>query len=143
MTDIPETQDQEEEETQDPEEEESQDPEEQEQEEEAPEAENPQPEDAQPRQPADEKKIVIILKADTIMLGVQAPDCDPVYTTAKGDLEVALQMVPGLVAEAVQKWVENPQYPKAVMPEPPQPPVSQRTPASTRPAAPAPQPSFF
>ncbi len=130
-------------ETQGPEEEESQKQEEQKQEEEAPEAETPQPEDTQPRQPADEMKVVIVMKADSLMLGVQSPDCDPVYTTAKGDLEVALQMVPGLVAEAIQKWAANPRYPKAILPEPPPVSAPQRTPASTRPAAPAPQPSFF
>ncbi len=96
-----------------------------------------------PQQPADEIKVVIIMKADNVMLGVQSPDCDPVYKTMKGDLAMTLQQVPGLVAEAKQKWATAPRYPKANLPEPPPSPTPARIPVASAPAKPKAQPSFF
>ena len=92
-----------------------------------------------PKQPANEMKVVIVIKDDNILLGVQAPECDPVYTTMKGDLGEALEKVPGLVAEAKQKWEASPRYPKADLPEPAPSPVSTVA-RSTKPTA---QPSMF
>ncbi|MCJ7743195.1 MAG: hypothetical protein MUO99_01365, partial [Dehalococcoidales bacterium] len=57
-------------------------------------------ENPKPGQARSEIKVIIIMKADRIMLGVQAPECDPVYTPLKGGLGKALKKVPGLVAEA-------------------------------------------
>ncbi len=99
--------------------------------------------EAKPQKPIDEMKVVIILKADNVMLGVQSPGCDPVYTTMKGDLATALQQVPALVAEAKQKWTANPRYPKANLPEPPAAPITPaRTPTAPKSEKKA-QPSFF
>ncbi len=42
--------------------------------------------DAPKSDKASELKVVIILKASRAMLGVQSPDCDPVYKTMEGDL---------------------------------------------------------
>ena len=92
-------------------------------------------------QRSDELKIVMILNADKIMLGVQSPDCDPVYTTLKGTLAAALKRVPKLVEEAKQKWNANPLYPKADLPAPPPSATPVRTPAAPK-QKPA-QPSFF
>lgn len=92
-----------------------------------------------PKQPANEMKVVIVIKDDNILLGIQAPECDPVYTTMKGDLGEALEKVPGLVAEAKQQWEASPRYPKANLPEPAPSPVSTGT-RSTTPKA---QPSMF
>ncbi len=95
-----------------------------------------------PKKPSNEIKVVIVMKDENVLLGVQSPDCDPVYTTVKGSLSVALKKVPALVAEAKQKWEANPRYPKADLPEPP--PIS--TPARSQPAQPSEkkkQPSFF
>jgi len=89
--------------------------------------------------PSNELKIVIILKDDKIMLGVQSPDCDPVYTTLKGTLAAALKRVPKLVNEAKQKWSASPRNPNANLPAPP--PTPART--STTPKKPTGQPSFF
>ena len=97
-----------------------------------------------PKQPIDEMKVVIVMKADRIMLGVQAPECDPVYTTLKGGLGKALKRVPGLVAEAKQKWEATPRYPKANLPEPPpSPPPPARMSKAAKPAKPTGQPSMF
>ena len=96
-----------------------------------------------PPKPTDEMKIVIILKADRVMLGVQSPDCDPVYTTMDGSLDMALERIPALVAEAKQKWEAAPRYPKADLPEPPPSATPARRTAATQPAKEKAQPSFF
>lgn len=92
-----------------------------------------------PKQLTDELKVVIVMKASNILLGVQNPDCDPVYTTMKGTLDEALEKVPGLVAEAKQKWEASPRYPKADLPEPAPRAVSTGAGATT----PKAQPSMF
>ena len=101
----------------------------------------PVPEATKP--PANEMKVVIIMRDDKAMLGVQATDCDPVYTTIEGTLAEALERIPALVAEAKQKWEANPRYPKAIMPEPPPRPTPARTSTTSRPSPPTAQPSFF
>jgi len=94
------------------------------------------------KKPSEELKIVIIVNPGKIMLGVQTPDCDPVYETLEGTLPTALKRVPKLVAEAKVKWDANPRNPKADLPEPEPAPKAART-------VPAPakketkQPSFF
>lgn len=102
---------------------------------------------ASPQKPAKEMKIVIILYDDRAMLGVQSPDCDPVYTTMEGSLATVLEKVPALVAEAKEKWAANPRYPKADLPKPASSPTPAHTPARTptasTPAKPKQQPSFF
>ena len=89
--------------------------------------------------PSNELKVVIILKDDRIMLGVQSPDCDPLYTTLKGTLATALKRVPKLVSEAKQKWSASPRNPNANLPTPP--PTPARTSAAQKKTTS--QPSFF
>lgn len=103
--------------------------------------EQPEAEETQETKPkhSDELKVVIVLKADKIMLGVQSPDCDPVYTTLKGTLAAALKRIPKLVDEAKQKWSANPLNPAANLPTPEPPPA--RTPAAPKESKA--QPSFF
>jgi len=98
---------------------------------------------ASPRTPTDELKVIILMKADKIMLGVQSPECDPVYTTMTGSLAAALKKVPALVKEAKEKWEANPRYPKADLPAPPAPPTPARVPVSTPAREPTKPPSFF
>jgi hypothetical protein len=95
--------------------------------------------------PASELKVVIILKANKAMLGVQSPDCDPVYKTMEGDLAAVLQVVPALVAEAKLQWAAAPRYPKADLPKPVAPATPATTPAAGKSAAKAAtaQPKFF
>ena len=92
-------------------------------------------------EPSNELQVVIILKEDRIMLGVQSPDCDPVYTTLKGTLAAALKRIPKLVTESNQKWSTSPRNPKANLPKPEPVSTPARTPtkAKEKPA----QPSFF
>jgi len=95
--------------------------------------------------PSDELKVVIILKDTNIMLGVQSPACDPVYTTLEGNLAAALKRVPKLVDEAKQKWSASPLNPDANLPTPEPAPTPARTSARTSaaPKAKPAQPSFF
>ncbi|MBI2851421.1 MAG: hypothetical protein HYX80_10380 [Chloroflexi bacterium] len=94
--------------------------------------------------PSNELKVVIILKANKAMLGVQSPDCDPVYKTMEGDLAAVLKVVPILVADARLKWSAAPRYPKADLPKPTAP-ATTTPPATSKPAAKAApaQPKFF
>ena len=88
----------------------------------------------------DELKVVIILHDKKIMLGVQSPDCDPMYTTLEGTLTTALKRIPKLVEEAKQKWDAHPRYPDANLPTPEPTTTPDRTPAPPKEKA---QPSFF
>lgn len=94
------------------------------------------------KKPANEMKIVIVMRDENLMIGVQSPSCDPVYTTMKGTLPAALKKVPALVAEAKKKWETTPLNPKANLPEVVPPPAPARAPVSS-PAKKAAQPSFF
>ena len=89
--------------------------------------------------PSNELKVVIILKDSRVMLGVQSPACDPLYTTLKGTLATALKRVPKLIDEAEQKWSASPRNPNANLPTPP--PAPART--SAAPKKTTSQPSFF
>jgi len=100
-------------------------------------------ESLEPKQPVNEIKILITLKDDSILLGVQSPDCDPVFKTFKGTMAVALKQVPVLVKEAKEKWAAAPLNPKADLPEPPPSQAPARTPPTPKPTKPTAQPSFF
>ncbi len=91
--------------------------------------------------PSNELKVVIIIKKDKIMIGVQSPDCDPVYETLTGTLTAALKRIPKLVEGAKEKWATNPRNPEANLPKPKPAVTPARTPtkAKEKPA----QPSFF
>ena len=102
--------------------------------------------DAPKSEKTSELKVVIILKGSKAMLGVQSPDCDPVYKTMEGDMAAVLQVVPALVAEARLKWTAAPRYPKADLPKPVAPPATTTTSAAGRTAAAkatTAQPKFF
>ena len=68
----------------------------------------------------DEIKIVIAHKDDKGSIGVQSPDCDPIFRTFEGNLGAGLERVPGVVEEAKQLWEANPQFPKCESPLPSQ-----------------------
>lgn len=103
----------------------------------------PEMTDSSPEKPANEMKIVIVQKDDKFMLGVQSPECDPVYDTMGGTLAAALKKVPALVSKAKRQWEANPRYPKADLPEPPPSPTPARTTAASQPAKkPAQKPMF-
>ena len=92
-----------------------------------------------------EVKIVIALKDNKGSIGVQSPDCDPIFTTFEGGLEQALGSVPVLVEDANRRWDENPHYPKCKSPLPSESAPTSRTATSqpTRQASTTEQPSMF
>ena len=51
-----------------------------------------------------EIKVVISVKDSRGSIGLQSPDCDPIFTTLEGDLEAALARVPELVQQAQDRW---------------------------------------
>ena len=97
---------------------------------------------SEPRKPGEELKVVMVLKGNRAMVGIQSPKCDPIFTTLEGGLTTALSRVPALVESANAKWDTSPRYPKAKLPEPPPAPAPARNePAKTK--AKSKQPSFF
>ena len=100
---------------------------------------------SKPEKPASEFKVVIILKDNKAMLGVQSPDCDPVYKTMEGDLAAVLEVVPALVADAMLQWAAAPRYPQADLPKPVATVTSTTNPDARKAAAKAgpAQPKFF
>jgi len=94
---------------------------------------------------SDEIKIVITLKGQTALVGVQKPDCDPAFSKIDGDLAAALKSVPKLVEEAKKGWETNPHYPKCETPlTPPVPPATTTSRGSTKSQAkPQAQPAMF
>ena len=100
-------------------------------------------EEVKPRQPSNEIKVVIVMKDDKIMLGVQSPDCDPEYDTMTGTLDDALGAVPPLIVKAKEKWATNPRNPKAFLPTTPPPPPSTRSTTTGSTQKKAEKPSFF
>jgi hypothetical protein len=99
-------------------------------------------EEKEPKKPSNELKIVITLKDDRAIVGLQSPDCDPIFTTVEGGLPAVTKQLPKLIKDAKAKWATAPQNPEAKLPEPPAPPPAPRR------AAPAPreepaQPSMF
>jgi hypothetical protein len=92
---------------------------------------------------SEEIKVVIALKENRGSIGVQSTDCDPVFLTFEGDLGLALERVPGLIAEARQKWDSNPRYPKCETPLPSQTPPAQPASRPARQAASTAQPNMF
>ena len=107
-----------------------------------------QPEPEKPK-PSNELKVVIIMRDNRMMLGVQSTDCDPVYETLEGNLATALLRIPELVEEAKTRWETSKLNPKCETPLPSQePPVSttSRSSAVSRPqkaAVPKAQPTMF
>ena len=93
---------------------------------------------------SEDLKIVIALKGTVASVGVQAPDCDPVFSMVEGDLPAVLESVPGVVEEAREKWGSNPRYPKCETKLEPQPAAQVTTPArSTRQAEDAMRPKLL
>jgi len=90
-----------------------------------------------------EIKVVISLKDGKGSIGIQAPNCDPIFTTLEGDLGVALERVPELVQQAQERWAENARYPKADVPKPPPQPSRTQPSRSQASQAQRPQPSMF
>lgn len=91
---------------------------------------------------SEEVKIVITLKEQAASVGVQKPECDPVFSRVEGDLLAVLESIPGLVEEAQRSWDSNPRNPKCETDlTPPSPPATQRS--SQRQAQATSQPTMF
>ena len=93
----------------------------------------------------DEIKIVIALKGTAASVGVQAPECDPVFSTLEGDLPAVLERVPALVDDARVRWGLSPRNPKCetkLEPRPAAPAVTTAR-STTRQAEEATKPHMF
>ena len=75
---------------------------------------------------SEDMKVVISLKGTAASVGIQRPDCDPVFNRIVGDLVTVLGDIPGLVDQARRKWEASPKYPKTeAQLEPPAQPGSR------------------
>ena len=70
---------------------------------------------------ASEIKVVIVLKDGRGTVGIQSPECDPVFSTVEGDLVTIAAELPALVQLAEVKWSTSPKNPQSTI-EPPPPP---------------------
>jgi len=84
---------------------------------------------------SDEVKVVISLKGEKVSVGVQSPECDPLFAVVEGGLNQALERVPALLEEARTRWAESPRYAECDKPLPSQtqPAPSQRQPTRQSP----------
>ena len=67
-----------------------------------------------------ELKVVISLKGDKALVGIQAPECDPAFFGHEGDLQTTLKAVPTFIQEAKTRWQASKLYPKCQTPLPSQ-----------------------
>jgi len=82
-----------------------------------------------------ELKVVIQMKGDRALVGVQGSDTDPVLELVHaGDLDSVLVQIPAVVARARARWTSTPKNPAYQRPEPPVP-VATARPALRAPAA--------
>lgn len=100
-------------------------------------------EEKEPKKPSNELKIVIALKDDRAIVGLQSPDCDPIFTTVEGGLPAVKKQLDKLISEAKAKWATDPRNPKANLPEPPPPPPPPARRQTTAAEPEETQPSFF
>jgi hypothetical protein len=94
-----------------------------------------------------EIKVVILLKDGRGSVGIQSPECDPVFSTVEGDLVTIAAELPALVQLAEMKWSTSPKNPQSTIEPPPAPPPGSATggsPKAAKEATPAQaQPSWF
>lgn len=79
-----------------------------------------------------ELKLVLHLKGDRALVGVQQQGTDPIVEPVPAaTLEELLGAVPGLVARARERWAQSPRNPAyqgpPIAPPPPPPPAVQTT----------------
>jgi hypothetical protein len=74
-----------------------------------------------------EIKVVILLKDGRGSVGIQSPDCDPVFSTVEGDLVTIAAELPALVQLGEMKWSTSPKNPKSTIEPPPGPPAGNVT----------------
>lgn len=83
-----------------------------------------------------ELKVVIQLKGNRALVGIQDKDTDPVLVTLEaGSLEAVLDAVPGLLRQARENWATSPRNPKYEGPPPPPAPTSAPRQATGRASA--------
>jgi hypothetical protein len=93
-----------------------------------------------------EIKVVILLKDGRGSVGIQSPDCDPVFSTVEGDIVSVAAELPTLVQQAQDKWAQSPKNPASTIEPPPAPPAGSATggkPSSRKEEAAKAQPSWF
>jgi hypothetical protein len=73
------------------------------------------------------KKIVINLSETGATIGIQQPQCDPMFYKAEGDLAHVLCNIPNFVKDAETRWQTSKLYPKTTFVAPAPAPAPVRT----------------
>lgn len=95
---------------------------------------------------ASEMKVVIVVKDSRGSIGIQVPECDPVFQVLQeGGLTAAIAKIPELVQQAEEHWKASPRYPKTtiVTPLPTSTPARTATPAAAAKKPEPGQPKMF
>lgn len=66
-------------------------------------------------------KIIISHNDEKCIVGIQIPDCDPIYYTPNGDLPTVIAGIMTEVEETKVAWAEKKRYPEAKLPPAPEP----------------------
>jgi hypothetical protein len=77
-----------------------------------------------------EFKIVVNFKDGRAVVGVSAPDSDPVFGTVEGDMPKVLSGAMDLLAVAQEKWKTQKRNPAANLPKPAPVPATTTTPSA-------------
>ena len=62
-------------------------------------------------------KVVILFKENRGLIGVQSPDCDPIFSTVEGDMVAIAAELTGLVESAQVKFTAAPKNPPSSLPK--------------------------
>lgn len=65
-----------------------------------------------------ELKLVVNIKDERAVIGVQSPTRDPYFTTATGDFKTVLAATEEAIAAAKEKWKTAPKNPAITIPQP-------------------------
>jgi hypothetical protein len=90
-------------------------------------------------------KIVITIQGETSTVGLQKPDCDPLFFKRyHGGLAEALEELPLMVDEAKTNWQVRPRYPTTEVPPPaPAAPITASRPVASQMAKATTQQAMF
>jgi hypothetical protein len=75
-----------------------------------------------------QRRLVLMEKDNTVLVGVSREDTDPFTINVEGDLETAVASIPRLLKEAEAKWTDTPKNPEYKPPAPAPKPEAKKAP---------------
>ncbi len=65
---------------------------------------------------SEEIKVIVTLRKDSALIGIQRTDTDPIFFSMSANLRPRLIGLNGFIQEAERRWAANPKYPKTDKP---------------------------